>query len=138
MPYTPNPIVFGQTPASGVLLTVTEQRGGLAGYILTGVSGPAATITLNGNPLDYPTTLNSGDALRLHRESGAELTIIAALAPIGDAEPPVSAGLVITAEPDGTLSSDDPRITAEPDGTLTAPDTLVAVDNDGTLTEVTP
>lgn len=129
--YTPNPIIFGPLPTGGVTLTLGGERGGLAGYILTGQSGSPATVTLNGAPVTYPVTLQAGDTLHLTRGAGNALSQIHALAPLDETET-----LNVTTDADGYLSSDDPRIVTNPDGYLGAPDELVTVGSDGYLSEV--
>ncbi|RJF74909.1 hypothetical protein D3875_02635 [Deinococcus cavernae] len=54
----------------------------------------------------------------------------------GSVQASTPTGLVVNTEPDGSLSSPDPRITPEPDGSLSAPDTLTTVNSDGSLSEV--
>lgn len=136
MPYTPTPILFGQTPPDGVLLDVTADRGGLAGYVLMNVTGPPATVRINGAAVTYPVTLSPGDVLHLQRGPGQGVTSIQALAPIDNGEAPQPTNLIVNQAPDGTLSSTDSRITTNPDGSLSAPDTLVTVNPDGSLSEV--
>ena len=139
MAYTPQPIMFGPTPAGGVTIEVTADRGGLHGWTLLSQSGTPAAVTLNGVPLEYPVTLATGYVLRLQRGAGAALTTLHALAPLDEGGPPdpeTPTNLAITIGEDGTLSSNDPRITTNPDGSLSAPDELITVNDDGSLSEV--
>lgn len=131
MAYIPNPIVFGPTPAGGVTLEVTADRGGLAGYILLSVSGPPAVLTLNGQPLTYPVTLHAGDSLTLVRSAGAVLTAIQALAPLDEAAPPTPAGLVVTTDAEGYQTITNADATSDADGYQTIPDTTATSDADG-------
>lgn len=86
----PNPILIGPTPAGGVVLPVTADRGGLAGYVLLGQHGPAMTVELStGTPAwtapTYPHTLSVGELLRLTRTDGSPtLTTLRMLAPVDD------------------------------------------------------
>lgn len=107
----PNPILFGKTPPGGAVLPVTGDRGGLAGYIMLGLSGPEAAVEIgrglsDWQPVTYPHVLSSGEQLRLTRsDSSATMTTLHMLAPIDDGPPPeIPLGTV-------TLENDQPVLT---------------------------
>lgn len=91
----PNPILLDMTPAGGLTLPVTAERGGLAGYILLGQLGPPAMAQVSADggaswqAVTYPHALAAGETLRLSRTAtSAALTILRALAPVDDEPPP--------------------------------------------------
>lgn len=136
--YTPNPILLDTTPAGGLTLPVSKERGGLAGYILLGVHGPPASVEVSGDggatwqALAYPHTLTDGELLRLTRtDTSAALTTLRALAPLDEAAAPAAFTLARDAE--GFLTTDAP-LQRDADGFLTAPDTSFSRDADGFLT----
>lgn len=86
--YTPQPIIFGHMPVGGITIEITALEGGLDGYTLTGISGPPATVKLNGAAIqEYPVPLHAGDILTLIRGAGETLTTLHALAPVIESGP---------------------------------------------------
>lgn len=90
-----NPILLDRTPAGGLILPVTGDRGGLSGYVLLGLLGPPATaeISTDGGEawttLTYPHELVPGEQLRLTRtDTSPLLTMLRALAPLDEGGPP--------------------------------------------------
>ena len=84
--YIPNPILLpGPSPAGGISIAITDELGGLSGYVLTGVSGPQMSVTVGGSPVAYPYTLQPGDILLLTRtDESSEASVLNMLAPAYD------------------------------------------------------
>lgn len=97
--YTPNPIIFLDTPAEGMVLAVGAGRGGLAGYILLGQEGTAATVEVSADgggswaAPAFPHTLADGEQLRLTRTGGEVLaSTLLALVPLDEGATPDGGG----------------------------------------------
>ncbi|MFC6663918.1 hypothetical protein ACFP9V_19100 [Deinococcus radiopugnans] len=118
--YTPNPIIFLDTPAEGMVLAVGAGRGGLAGYILLGQEGAAATVEVSADgggswaAPAFPHTLADGEQLRLTRTSGltAASTLLALVpvdegeAPGGDGPPANTGGVLANGVPVANVSAE--------------------------------
>lgn len=135
----PNPILLAAaTPSSGLLLPVTGDPGGLAGYTLLSVSGPPVTLELSPSsaapfaPVTLPVTLTAGQTLRLTRaDSGRVISTIHATCPGGDGTPEA---YITETDAQGYQTITNAEAITEPDGYQTLPDATEVTDSDGYVT----
>ncbi|WP_272977102.1 hypothetical protein [Deinococcus geothermalis] len=137
-----NPILLDVTPAGGLILEVTGERGGLGGYLLLGQDGPSASVEVSAGgatwqAVTYPVTLAAGQQLRLTRtDTSAALTTIRALAPLVAApsdpeEPPAPEPFTVTTDSAGYQTITNADATTDAEGYQTISDATATADPDG-------
>lgn len=140
--YIPNPILLDKTPADGLTLPISPERGGLAGYILLGQLGPPADVEVSGNggatwqAVTYPRTLTAGEMLRLTRADGDTLTVLRALAPVDEAGPPepetpAAEPYAVITDDEGYQSITNAAATTDAEGYQIIPDGAATADGEG-------
>lgn len=137
----PSPILVGRTPAAGLILAVTAERGGLSGYVLLGQVGPPVSAELSSDggltwaALTFPHTLTPGEQLRLTRsDTSALLTTLHALAPVDEGAPPDGGAdepYMTSTDPEGYETVTNAEATTDADGYQTITGATATADADG-------